>query len=391
MLARRLTQRGLALSAGSLALLLSQNAMGASLPASLAVSTVKAATLVAAGQAATAGLISAQVAALTEGVLKAMLLTKLKIATVVMLTVSLLGTGAGYLTHQALAEKPVAKGKPTKEDPGKGPTELSGVLKAVDASKRTITLHPSKGHLEGGTFDLAASPKVFLDDGTGDKLGFQEGKLADLTDGVHVTLRFQDEKVVRIWVEGPTLQGILKSVDPANNTITATLSMAKSQPLEDKTFAVARNAGLSIDDGKVKDKSKPSKGPSLADLPLNAVVFLRLSADRKVVGSIRAEGQTVHGILKAVDAGKSTITVTFATKGVPAEDKTFKVAKDAQIYVDEGTKEKPIKLPVISLADAPIGAHVTLRMSLDQQSVVALRAEGSSAHGTVKSVDAGKN
>jgi uncharacterized protein (TIGR03067 family) len=58
-------------------------------------STIKAASLFAAGQAAAAGVISAPVAALAEGVLRPMFLTKLKIATAVFLVVALIGVGAG--------------------------------------------------------------------------------------------------------------------------------------------------------------------------------------------------------------------------------------------------------------------------------------------------------
>ena len=83
-LAKRLARHGLALGGGSLAAALSQNVASASLPTAVLSSTIKAVTLVAAGKAAT-GLISANVAALTEGVVKAMLLTKLKTMTALLL------------------------------------------------------------------------------------------------------------------------------------------------------------------------------------------------------------------------------------------------------------------------------------------------------------------
>jgi LTXXQ motif family protein len=102
MLAKRLTRHGLMLSGGLLSAGLSQKA-AASIPAGLVVSTANAATLVAAGQAVVPGVISAGVAALTEGVVKSMFLTKLNIATVVMLTVGMVGTGAVVLTWQATA------------------------------------------------------------------------------------------------------------------------------------------------------------------------------------------------------------------------------------------------------------------------------------------------
>jgi ketosteroid isomerase-like protein len=64
---------------------------------------VKAAGLLAAGQAAAAGVISARVAALTEGVLKAMFLTKLKAATGLCLAVVVLLLLGVVLTYRAPA------------------------------------------------------------------------------------------------------------------------------------------------------------------------------------------------------------------------------------------------------------------------------------------------
>lgn len=70
LLAKRLSKHGLALSGGVLAVLLSQGAVSAVVSVPLALFTTKAAS----------GLISAKVATLTDGVVKAMFLTKLKIA-----------------------------------------------------------------------------------------------------------------------------------------------------------------------------------------------------------------------------------------------------------------------------------------------------------------------
>jgi RNA polymerase sigma factor (sigma-70 family) len=85
LLAGRLRRHGLVLSGGVLAGVLSQNGMSASVPTSLVSSTVKAASLLAAGQAAVAGLVSMKAAALTEGVVITMLLNKLKVMTMVFL------------------------------------------------------------------------------------------------------------------------------------------------------------------------------------------------------------------------------------------------------------------------------------------------------------------
>src|SRR5437762_1427513 len=76
-LARRLSGPHAALSTAAIAVLVSTEAASAAVPASLRATTVKAGALVAMGETA-ATVVSAKVAALTEGVLKAMLLTKLK-------------------------------------------------------------------------------------------------------------------------------------------------------------------------------------------------------------------------------------------------------------------------------------------------------------------------
>jgi RNA polymerase sigma factor (sigma-70 family) len=383
LLAARLARRGLALSGGALATVLATKA-AAGVPPTLVVSTVKAATAFAAGSAA-AGVVSAKVVALAGGALKAMSMSKLTTAILVVLVASALGTGAGWFAHQALAGKPPDKA--VKDEGKKAVAEVKAVIKAVDPRGGTLTVHPGKELSEEKVFRLARGARVFLDDGTGDRLGFEEGKVADLAEGTPVILRLDEgEKVVRLWAEGPTVQGVLKSADAARGTVMATVQLTKGAPAEDRTFAVAPTAKLSLEDGKGKDGTPKEKG--LADLPAGAVVFLRLSADRKVVGNIRAEGQTVTGVVKAVDAGKGTVTVTVQAKGEPEEDRTFPLAKEAQVSIADGKKKD--KEPG-RLADVPVGATITLRLSVDQTAVVALQAEGATVHGAVTAVDAARH
>src|SRR5262249_44110724 len=84
-LGRRVTQRGVTLSGGAVAAVLSQQAASAGVPTSVLSSTTRATALVTAGQAAATGAVPVKVAALTEGVMRTMLLTKLKIASAVAL------------------------------------------------------------------------------------------------------------------------------------------------------------------------------------------------------------------------------------------------------------------------------------------------------------------
>jgi RNA polymerase sigma factor (sigma-70 family) len=104
----RLVRRGLGPAAVLIASAWPSATASASLPATLMSSTIKAAGLFAAGQAATTGVISANVAALTEGVLKTMFLTKLKVMMAVMLVVGMVGAGTTSLLSYTQAGKKAA-------------------------------------------------------------------------------------------------------------------------------------------------------------------------------------------------------------------------------------------------------------------------------------------
>lgn len=127
MLAKRLTQRGVTLSGGALAAVLSQNVASAGVPALVVSNTIRAATLLAAGQAAATGAIPVKVAALMEGMMKAMLFTKLRAAVAVVLMVGFVATGATILTwrtaagqddKKSIAEKPVEPAAKQEKEKG---------------------------------------------------------------------------------------------------------------------------------------------------------------------------------------------------------------------------------------------------------------------------------
>src|SRR5262249_38942178 len=93
----RLTNRGLALSAGALAVWLCEQSAAAGTPGPLVASTCKVAALVAAGKSASATL-SPKVPALCEGVIHAMFISKLKFAAGILCLVVMLGAGLGTWT-----------------------------------------------------------------------------------------------------------------------------------------------------------------------------------------------------------------------------------------------------------------------------------------------------
>jgi RNA polymerase sigma factor (sigma-70 family) len=105
LLRARLARRGLTLSATLLAVALTEQTSSASLPATLTVATVKAA-LLARGREATAGVVSARVASLTEGVLRTMFLARVKTIALALFAVTALA-GAGLLASRFSHAEPV--------------------------------------------------------------------------------------------------------------------------------------------------------------------------------------------------------------------------------------------------------------------------------------------
>jgi RNA polymerase sigma factor (sigma-70 family) len=109
LLRARLVRRGLGPAAVLLAAAWPFTTAFACLPAALVSRTGKVANLFVAGQT---GATPVNVAALTEGILNTMLLTKIKVASVVLLLIGLLGAGVGLLTHRTQASPQVRTHQP---------------------------------------------------------------------------------------------------------------------------------------------------------------------------------------------------------------------------------------------------------------------------------------
>jgi RNA polymerase sigma factor (sigma-70 family) len=156
-LAKRLARHGLAVLSGGLAL--AQNVASAGMPTSVVLSTIKAASLLRAGQAAATGVISAKVAALTEGVLKTMLLKKL--TTMLLGTLTVIALIVGLHAYYGFAQPPAGQAvkaqsrapdtrKTDKDDKQKAPStsdkeRIQGTWTTLSAKKNT---RPQWWHFE---------------------------------------------------------------------------------------------------------------------------------------------------------------------------------------------------------------------------------------------------
>src|SRR5262249_48282099 len=101
-LGRRLTGKGVVWAGAVLAVLLFDSRAYAALPLGLIGSTVETASAVGAGRAVTAGVISAKVAALMEGVTKAMVLSQCKTVTTVLVVALGFLAGGTVVYYQAV-------------------------------------------------------------------------------------------------------------------------------------------------------------------------------------------------------------------------------------------------------------------------------------------------
>ena len=146
-LRQRLTRRGLAPAVGLLTAGLSADGAKAAVPAALAHSLVQAAMQMAAGTTAAGG-VPATVAALTEGVLRMMVRSRLRGIVGAVLAVGALAAGMGMFVYRTAGARPqdapaakTAKAAPSasrKDDPSRTTKGSAGelVVRAADLSRK---------------------------------------------------------------------------------------------------------------------------------------------------------------------------------------------------------------------------------------------------------------
>jgi len=103
LLKEQLNLRGVSLTAVLAAIAIEADGVSAGVPMSVAISTARAASLMATSKAAAVEVISTKVVSLTEGMLKAMLMTNLKKTAALVLAVVIAVMGTGVLTYRTLA------------------------------------------------------------------------------------------------------------------------------------------------------------------------------------------------------------------------------------------------------------------------------------------------
>jgi RNA polymerase sigma factor (sigma-70 family) len=138
LLARRMARYGLAPMAGALAALLGRDAASAGVPRGLEAAAARAAALATGGQVLAAGAVPARVLALTEGVIKTMLLAKLKtfVAVAFVLFVSLGALGLTY--RPGVAQSPPKPDRPMADELEELRLEVAALRKGLEATRQRV-------------------------------------------------------------------------------------------------------------------------------------------------------------------------------------------------------------------------------------------------------------
>jgi RNA polymerase sigma factor (sigma-70 family) len=311
MLARRMDRRGLAASGGALAAVMAEQAASTSVSSSVVSATIKTVNLLAAGQGAM-GAASVKVVALTEGVLKAMLLTKLKTATAVLIVIAALSVGAG-LTYRAQAQQtPAAQSQSEPKD------KDQPLAKSQDGLERRQAAQPA-GERGDGT--------ALAQDGRGE-FGF------DISNG-GIPLSFLTHKSVQEDLK-MTDQQVKKADDEFQKHSEAlrSLSDLKQQDRFQRQLELGKEAIKAVKDILDADQQKRLLQISLQQRGVRAldsrvsgnepiVEELGLSEDQlgQISGIIKAAGEWISDARRGRD---------FATRGRDFSDEGNKKVKEIE-------------------------------------------------------------
>lgn len=287
LLAHRLARHGAVFSGGALAATLAQSAASAAVPATIISVTVAAAASFAAGKVLPAGGVSAQAAALAEGVLKAMLLTKLKIATLALLTAALVGVGIGAAVLPALQAKPADR---------TGPVVLLGGNQAPKkpAVKTDKELLQGKWDVSEVVFDGAATDnlkgvqavveedKLSLVGGAGKReftIKLDPTKKPKAIDITALDGEQKDQTNPAIYhLDGDVLK-LCMSNEPGNNQRPAELVSKEGSKLLLMTF---KRVKQDQEPKKDKEAEKPNADSGPADQPMDANAKPKGDASRPI-------------------------------------------------------------------------------------------------------------
>jgi hypothetical protein len=193
------------------------------------------------------------------------------------------------------------------------------------------------------------------------------------------------------------VSGVIAAVDTAKKTISLHVAVKGEKRTEEKSFPIAADAEIVLEDVVIKEKNQPLPKGTLANLSEGTWVTAQLSADGKSVIGVHARGPSVPGTIKAVNAATPAITILARElKGPNKETKTtveltLNVDKDARVIIDDGLGNKKDPPKEGKLADLVEETRVLVQLSVDRKTALGIRAQGGTLSGTVAAYDAGNH
>jgi RNA polymerase sigma factor (sigma-70 family) len=334
----RLTHRGVTLSAVLGAAALSQSASTAAVRDLLAETTARAAALSIAGQTTAAGLISEEVANLVKEVTQTMLVTKVRVATMLLLAGTLVAAGAGLLVRQPVA---VAAAAPPGEEP---PQAAAAPAPAAAAPRAQSAASPDTGDelvvLSGLVSDPDGKPA------SGVKLYLARNTFKSKADLPFSNEVFLGGSPIYLWTDDPP-----QRVDLPVRTTTGA---------EGRFSLKARRAELGY--GALLVARAPGYGPDWAEvgqLAERSNITLRLARD-----DVAINGRVID--LEAQPIAESTVTV-------------LRVEKPASSYMGAELLDVPISVKT--------GADGRFRLTgFGRDRLVRLRVQGPAIENTYVTV-----
>ena len=191
------------------------------------------------------------------------------------------------------------------------------------------------------------------------------------------------------------IDGTLAAVDLPRNAVrivSGTKDKSGNKTETDQTLPLATDARILLQgQGNTKEKGKPAaQVVKLGDLKEGMRVFAILSEDKKTIRELSAayKENLVMGGLKSADPAKRTMILISKSKSGEKQEEEYVVAADAIIQFHGHDKQSA---KAGTLGDLREKMSVTLKLTEDGKSVVAIRVAAPIARGVIKDVDAAKS
>jgi hypothetical protein len=252
---------------------------------------------------------------------------------------------------------------------------VAGVVTAVDpvAGAISLTRRDRRGTAVPVVLRRTAGAAVTVDG--------REAALSDLVAGMSVVAGVADDnRVVYLRAEGPTVAGAIESVDAAGRTL-----VLDSASQGRAVYTASADAVILVDGSPAGWEQLRAGRPAVLRLSADgqSAVWIAVgrvpSATRGGAAARPPTPATVQGVVRRSDAAHGTITVAVRTGGRQTEERVYQVPPDAAVFVD-GAAASP--------ADVPDGATVVITPAAARPGAVAvLRAEGPTETRVLKAVD----